>query len=111
VQFGGRVLRACCSNDSLVVYSVEGALEAAQIAKGEAQILADTIGGRLLNALDTRIVKLPDPVWDLASAIFSANAKGEAQVFLRGAIREGSTWRRVERPILTLLRNATIVPR
>jgi len=94
-----------------VFYSGEGALKAAQLGKGSAQILADTVGGKVLNAINANVIRLPDFVWNAASAIFSANAKGTAQVFLRGEISNASVWIRVERPILTWLRNATIVTR
>jgi hypothetical protein len=91
-----------------VFYSGEGALAAARMARS-GTILGETIGGRVLNLID-RQMPLPRVVWDGASAIFAANARGEAQAFLRNPLLTG-TWSRVERPILEFLGNARIIVR
>ncbi len=82
---------------------------AAQAGKGTGMILADTLGGRVLNLIDTRIVQLPDALWKAASGIFVANAKGNVPVFLRGSVTSSSVWGSVEKPLLKWLGNATIV--
>jgi RHS repeat-associated protein len=82
-----------------VVYSGDGALEAAQAVKGAGITLADTPLGGLLNAINNNVGKLPQSVWDVASAVFVANAKGNVTVVLRNANSTG-TWARVESPVL-----------
>jgi len=83
-----------------VLYSGEGALNVALAEKGSGLILAETIGGKVLNYIDKNIYTLPQKVWDMASGIFAANAKDEVQIFLRDALSEG-VYNRVERPILS----------
>jgi hypothetical protein len=86
-----------------VFYSGQGALRAAQVGKGSGKILADTLGGKVLNLIDTRLVELPDPVWRIASAVFASNAKGTVQAFLRSPANSGNVWNAIESPILNLL--------
>jgi RHS repeat-associated protein len=83
-----------------VFYSGQGAREAALLGKGSGKILADTLGGKFLNSIETRVVKLPSPVWEAASGIFAANAKGTAQVFLRAPVNPSGVWTTIESPIL-----------
>ena len=64
---------------------------------------------RLENLIDHQF-DLPERVWDAASAVFAANATGDAQVFLRSPAATG-TWNRIERPILEYLGNARIIIR
>jgi hypothetical protein len=92
-----------------VFYSGDGALKAAQFGKGSGKILADTLGGKVLNLIDTRVARLPDPVWKAASAIFASNAKGTAQVFLPSG-NPGLVWSNIESPILNL-RGLFILPK
>jgi len=73
------------------------------LGKGPGKILADTLGGKLLNLIDRRLVRVPIPVWRAASAVFAANAKGTAQVFLSANVNAGSIWTTVESPILNFL--------
>jgi len=89
-----------------VFYSGQGALDAARAGKGAGLLLEDTVGGKVLNALDQRLANgLPTGVWKAASAIFAANAKGTVTAFLRNPTA-GSVWNTVEKPILTLLQRA-----
>ncbi len=92
-----------------VLYSGEGALQAARAGKGVSIILEETLGGRLLNGLEalSKTItgnKLPQTVWDVASGIFAGNAKGEVQIFLRNPTVR-SVYSRIERPILDLFKN------
>jgi hypothetical protein len=89
-----------------VLYSGEGALEAALAAKGEGIIIAETLGGRVLNAIGA-LVRVPQGVWKAASAVLAANATGVVQVFLRNPLATG-IWNTIERPIVEFLGNATI---
>jgi RHS repeat-associated protein len=84
-----------------VFYSGDGALEAARATKGVGRLLEDTIGGKLLNMIDKKY-PVPESVWKGVSAIFSLNAKGNAQAFLREP-RAVGTWNTVERPLLDLI--------
>ena len=69
-----------------VLYSGEGALEAARTAKGAGRLLEDTMGGQLLKVTGENFVTVPDSVWKTASALFASNAKGEVSVFLRNSM-------------------------
>jgi len=92
--------------------SASGALagcEAALTGKGSGMILAETLGGKVLNAVDANVVSLPMQVWKIASGIFAANAKGEVQVFMRGTVSSTSVWNTVEQPLLKWLGNASVV--
>ena len=100
-----------------VLYSGEGALEAARAAKGSGRLLEDTLGGQLLKVIGENGVTLPDSVWKTASAIFASNAKGEVNVFLRNSMPQ-SVFNTVETHTLSLVnrintsvigRNATTV--
>jgi RHS repeat-associated protein len=91
-----------------VFYSGEGALKAAQLGKGSGLLLADTLGGRALAAIDMNIVRIPDSVWRAASGIFAANARGAVPVFLRTPVNSAGVWRTVERPILDWFGNVTL---
>jgi RHS repeat-associated protein len=83
-----------------VLYSGgDEALEAARLAKG--RLLEDTVGGKLLNMLDQH-VPLPESVWKTASAVFTANAKGEIPVYLANP-RPQSVWNTVEKPVLNFV--------
>jgi RHS repeat-associated protein len=87
-----------------VFYSGEGALAAARAGKGVGILMEKTLGGRVLNGANTvlRAVggKMPQRVWDNASAIYAANAKGAAQVYLRQPMDSAGVWTRIERPML-----------
>ena len=63
-------------------YSGRGALGVARAGKGVYLLLEDTVGGKILNVID-KVKPFPDSFWRVPSAIFAANAKGGAQVFLR----------------------------
>ncbi len=82
-----------------VLYSGEGALEAAQAAKGAGRLLSDTLGGQLLNLVNRHLITLPDSAWKTASGILAANAKGEVNVFLRSP-KAASIFNAVEGPVL-----------
>jgi hypothetical protein len=84
-----------------VLYSGEGALEAARAAKGAGRLLEDTLGGKLLNFIDKRY-PIPDSVWTGAAGMFTANAKGNVQVFLRNP-DAGRIYSTVEKPTLDLV--------
>jgi hypothetical protein len=45
---------------------------------------------------------VPESIWKAVSSIFSMNAKGNAQVFLREP-RAVGTWNTVERPLLDVI--------
>jgi len=85
-----------------VLYSGKGALEDARAFKGAGTLLEDTLGGRLLNFVDENIAKLPQDVWKAASSAFTANAKGDVEVFLRNP-EAGSIFNSVERPLADLI--------
>ncbi len=87
-----------------VLYSGEGALAAANAGKGAGMTILDTFGGRALNVIESRGIKLPQMVWDAASGVFSANAKGTVQIYLRNT-RITSVYNRIERPVLDLFNN------
>ena len=78
----------------------EAARNAARNAGG--RLLEDTAGGKLLNFVSDNLVTVPESVWKAASAVFSANAKGDVQVFLNEA-RTGGVFNTVERPILDVM--------
>ena len=84
-----------------VLWSGTGAREAAEAAKGAGKLLTDTPLGKLLDKVDD-FYKLPDAVWDAASAVFAANAKGQVPLFLRNARPDG-VWNSVERPVLNFI--------
>jgi hypothetical protein len=96
----------------------EAARTAARSAGG--RMLEDTAGGKLLNLINDNFVTVPQSVWKGASAVFSANAKGDVQVFLNEA-KGGGVFHSVERPILDIVNRvhtaitgspaSTIVPR
>jgi hypothetical protein len=85
-----------------VLYSGEGALETARLAKGTGRLLEDTLGGQLLKVVNQHVVTVPDAVWSAASGIFAANAKGEVAVFLRNPHAQ-SILNTVEKPVLSLV--------
>jgi RHS repeat-associated protein len=87
-----------------VFYSGSEALEAARLGKGSGIILSETLGGKALTAINA-----PEWAFKGASAIFAANAKGEAQVFLRVTSRSNSIWRTTERPVLNWFGNTTLI--
>ncbi len=97
-----------------VLYSGgESALNAARAGKGSGVLIENTFGGRLLNTLNSGIKSLggkglPQGVWDLASGIFAANAKGTVRVFLSEGSYSG-TFYRIEAPIIEFFKNASIV--
>jgi len=103
-----------------VLYSGEGALEAARDAKGAGRLLEDTMGGQALRFIGENLVTVPDSVWKATSAIFASNAKGEVAVFLRNPMSQ-SVFNTIEARSLTLVnkinssvmgRNATaVIPR
>jgi RHS repeat-associated protein len=84
-----------------VLYSGTGAREAAEAAKGAGKLLSDTPLGKILDVAND-YVKLPDSVWDAASAVFAANAKGNVPVFLTNPSVKG-VWNTVEKPVLNLI--------
>lgn len=86
-----------------VVYSGEGAFEAAQAGKGAGVLLSETIGGSILNSINTRIVTIPQFAWKVASAIFVLSASGRVVAILRNPLAH-RIWNRVERPILEFCR-------
>ena len=87
-----------------VFYSGQGGLAAAEAGKGSGMILADTIGGKILNYIDQQIVRLPGGFWKLPSGIFAANATESAAVFLRPPVDPVSVWITVEKPILQFMK-------
>jgi hypothetical protein len=62
--------------------------------------------GKLLDVVDD-YVKLPRPIWDAASGVFAANAKGNVQVFLRDPA-PGGVWNAVERPALDFVNRVNV---
>ena len=92
-----------------VLYSGKGALQAAQAGKGAGVILEETFGGRALSGLQNLAKeltgnKLPQGVWDVASGIFTGNAEGEVQIFLRSP-KVTSVYSRIEKPVLDFFNN------
>jgi RHS repeat-associated protein len=84
------------------------AYEAALAGKGTGILLEETLGGRAMTFVSENIMKLPDAAWEGASAIYAANAKGVAQVFLREPVNPNGIFMRIERPILETLGNAVM---
>jgi len=79
----------------------ETARNAARAAGG--RLLEDTLGGKLLNLVNDNVLTVPKSVWEGASAVFSANAKGEVRVFLLNEEKIGGVFGTVEKPILDLV--------
>ena len=100
--FGG--VGSLSAGSRTVLYSGEGALAAANASKGAGKILTDTIGGKALNVIDSQFIRMPQSVWDAASGIFSANAKGTVEIYLRNA-KVTSVYNRIEKPVLDLFNN------
>ena len=96
-----------------VLYSGKGAYEVAKSATPSGRVLLeDTLGGKILNAVNNQLSKngfeLPQAVWDAASAVFAANAKGAVAVSLRDPSAIG-TFARIEQPVLTFMNRANSV--
>jgi hypothetical protein len=89
-----------------VLYTGRGSRVIANLAKGAGVMIDDTLGGKVLFALGT---KVPQSPWKAASALFAANAKGDVLVFLRGTLRPGATFVTTEKPIIELLGNARMI--
>jgi hypothetical protein len=72
-------------------------------AAGGGRLLENTAGGTALNAINRLIGnRMPGAVWDVASGIFAANARGSATIVLRATGGSAaSTLSRVELPILS----------
>jgi RHS repeat-associated protein len=87
-----------------VFYSGDGALEAARAGKGAGMLLEDTVGGRILNAVDRALLRqgraVPRGVWRAASALYALNAKGKVVTAFVMNSKLGSIYMTVERPIL-----------
>ena len=71
-----------------VLYSGKGAYEVAKAGTASGRVLLeDTLGGKILSTVNNQLSKkgleLPQTVWDAASAVFAANAKGAVAVSLR----------------------------
>jgi len=97
-----------------VLYSGKDALELASLTKGGGKILADTLGGKILNALERIIVTnrgkgLPKVVWKIASAIFAGNASGVVKVYLSEAADYSGIFYTIEAKIIEFLGNAEMV--
>ena len=95
-----------------VLYSGEGALEIARAGKGAGLLIEQTLGGRLLNGLEVLSrglfrKELPQTVWDIASGVFAANAKGPVYIFLRNPAAR-SVYNRIEKPVLDFFKNTVI---
>ncbi len=88
-----------------VFFSGKGAGELAMAGKGDGITILETAAGRVLHA-----AQAPDLVWKAASAIFAANARGVAQVFLSPPLRSNATWY-VEKFVVELFNNARLVYR
>jgi len=86
-----------------------GRARAAQAAGEGVVLLENTVGGRLLNLINDKIITVPMRVWDAASAIFVANSRGSVQAFVRGAVNPNSVLNRVEKPFLEWLGRAIIM--
>jgi hypothetical protein len=72
-----------------------GALD---VAKSLGTTLESTMGGRVLSWVNYTVgIKLPDRVWNWASATFAKQADGTAQAVIRV---EGRVWTTIEKPIL-----------
>jgi RHS repeat-associated protein len=84
-------------------FSGEGAQAAAEAGKDTYRLIGDTIGGKIIIAIEKQIGKnFPRWVWPTASAIYALNAKGTVRAFLRNP-RAESIWSTVEHPILKRL--------
>jgi RHS repeat-associated protein len=104
--FSGATSALLNGGSSTVVWTgfKNGAFKAAE---GAGTRLEDTILGGFLNNLSNgRNIPIPTSTFDWASAYFAGNARGTVQAFVRGAINSGSTFSRVELPILLRLEQA-----
>ncbi len=95
------------AGESAVLYSGPGAKALAAASSG-IPIFKTVIGGTM-NWIETSLgVKLPQIVWDAASAIYAATAKGTVQVFLTEP-NYSSTFYRIEAKIIEALGKAEMV--
>ena len=67
-------------------------------------MITETLGGKAMVWCQISSVK----AWSVASAIFAANATGNAQAFLRNPSLS-SVWETIEFPILQFLHHADII--
>jgi hypothetical protein len=61
-----------------------------------------------MNWIESVGVKLPRAIWDAASAIYAAGARGAVQVFITES-NYGSTFARIEAPIIEALGKAEMI--
>ncbi len=97
-----------------IFYSGRGSFQlATQAAKSEGgKLISDTLGGRALNFLTKPLPeRVADPVWKWGSKHFAEGASGTVRTFLREPMRNNSTWRQVEYPILRVNPFVRISPR
>lgn len=96
-----------------IFYSGRGSFQlATQAARSEGgKLITDTLGGRALNFLTKPLPdRVGDPIWKWGSKHFAEGASGSVRTFLREPMRNNSTWRQVEYPILRVNPFVRITP-
>ena len=86
-----------------IFFSGKGSFQVAtQTAKSEGgKLITDTFGGKALNVLTKPLPeRVADPFWKWGSKHFAEGASGSVRAVLREPMRNNSTWRQVEYPIL-----------
>ncbi|KAF9531837.1 hypothetical protein CPB83DRAFT_891184 [Crepidotus variabilis] len=75
--------------------------------KADAQKFAHSVGGRTINqALKKKGITIPNNnkysprLWNIASKAYAKNARGQAHAVLGGKVRDGSVWKKIEKPTL-----------
>jgi hypothetical protein len=76
------------------------------MAKGAGKLITDTPLGGALDMIDG-LHKLPQPIWEAASRVFAANAKGEVQAFMRDPAVTG-IWSSIEKPTLNFMNKINV---
>lgn len=90
-----------------VLYSGRQSREIAAAGKGAGIMLDDTLGGRILFGMNDHVA-VPDFFWRAASAVFSANAKGDVLAFVRYPLRSGASFH-LERRVINAWKNARLL--
>jgi hypothetical protein len=101
------------SGEAIFYSGGRGSLQlATQAARTEGgKLITDTLGGRALNFLTKPLPpRIADPFWKWGSKHFAEGASGTIRTFIREPLRNSSTWRQVEYPILRVNPFVRIMP-
>jgi RHS repeat-associated protein len=97
-----------------IFFSGKGTFQLAKQAAGieGGRVITQTFGGKALEKLTLALPeRLSTSVWNWGSKHFAEGASGNVRVFLREPLRNYSTWRQVEHPILRVNPFVKITPR